>query len=168
MKFYQGQTIVHPHHGPATVTDITTSPVRGVPTTYLRLQVQATDLVIGVPLDRAEDVGLRPLLDDQERAGLLAVLGAPGEVQETAWSRRYKATQDRLRVGDLLVTAGVVRDLTRRLHAQGLSLGERDQLREARGLVVAEASAALGLSREEAEQELDAAIVAGAAAATAG
>lgn len=159
MKFSQGQTVVHPHHGPSTVIEITTRPVRGIPMTYLRLQVQGSALEIGVPLDRADDVGLRPLLDDEQRARLLAVLGGPGEAQEAAWSRRYKATQDRLRVGDLLVTAGVVRDLTRRLHAHGLSLGERDQLREARALIVAEASVALALPHEEAEHRLDEAIL---------
>ena len=159
MEFFPGQTVIHPHHGPSTITDISTRLVRGVPTTYLRLTVQDTNLEIGIPLERADEVGLRALLDPQERADLLAVLAAPSEPQEHGWSRRYKATQDRLRIGDLLVTASVVRDLTRRLHAHGLSLGERDQLRDARGLVTAEASVALGLSHEEAEAQLDAAIL---------
>jgi RNA polymerase-interacting CarD/CdnL/TRCF family regulator len=82
---------------------------------------------------------------------LLAVLRAPTGEQEETWSRSLKANQEKLRIGDLFVTAGVVRDLTRRQEVRGLSLGEKDQLEHARVPILAELTLALSLADEEAE-----------------
>jgi CarD family transcriptional regulator len=45
MHFTQGQTVVHPHHGPATVHSITTRTVRNVESRYVILKIQDRDLV---------------------------------------------------------------------------------------------------------------------------
>jgi CarD family transcriptional regulator len=68
---------------------------------------------------------------------------------------------DQLRTGDLLVTAKVVRDLTRREAAKGVSWGEKDLLKHARQPVVTELALALHLTEEEAESALEEAILHG-------
>lgn len=151
MNFSIGQTIVHPHHGPATITDIFTRSVRGVPTRYLRLEVHRSDLVIGVPFDCADDIGLRDVLGAAELEGLYDVLRAPTSHEEQGWSRRFKGNIDRVRVGELLSMAEVVRDLMRREHEKGVSLGEKHLLKQTARRVAAEICLALRCTDEHAD-----------------
>ncbi len=161
MKFSEGQIVVHPHHGPATVTAILTRYIKEVPARYLQLEVHHTSLVVGVPLAKAEEIGVRALVDAARLAELFDTLCAPTRHEEQGWSRRFKDNHEKLRAGDLLTTAGVVRDLTRRLSAKGLSTGEKDLLKDAKRPVVAEVALALSVSDDEAEHLLAAAILDG-------
>ncbi|WP_127130337.1 CarD family transcriptional regulator [Georgenia sp. SYP-B2076] len=161
MEFVKGQTVVHPHHGPATITDVTTRSIRNVPKRYLTLDVHRTTLTISVPVAGAEEIGLRPVLDTAGLRELFDVLRAPTTHEEQGWSRRLKDNQERLRTGDLLVTSGVVRDMTRRLDERGLSFGEKDLLKEARRHLVAELAVSLGVTDERAGDMVDAAVLRG-------
>lgn len=123
MNLSIGQIIVHPQHGPATITDVFTRTMRGTPTRCLRLEVHRSDLVISMPADAAARIGLREVPDAAELEQLCDVLRAPTSHEEEGWSRRFKNNTERLRVGDLLPLAEVVRDLMRRELARGLSSG---------------------------------------------
>lgn len=159
MRFAEGQTIVHPHHGPATVRAIKTKSLRNAQCSYLLLEVHDTDLTIGVPLDGADTVGLRPVLDADGLEKLFEVLRGPSQPEENQWSRRFKDNQERLRTGDIYVIAGLVRDLSRRLEAKGtMSHAEKEMLRYARKPLVTEIGLAMGIEDEEAEQVLDGAM----------
>ena len=158
MQFTEGQVVVHPHHGPATVTEIMTRKIRGVPTTYISLTVIATGLVSSVPLEKADEVGLREVFSGAQLDSLFEVLRAESGHEEQAWSRRFKENNEKLATGDLYVIAAVVRDLTRRLETKGLSAGEKDMLKNARKPLVAELALALSVTDDEAEAALDKAI----------
>ncbi len=132
MEINVGDIVVHPHHGPATVTEIVNRKMRGVPTTYVCLDVQESNLSVQVPVSSLAEVGIRELADGDELARLVEILRAPTSSQSTNWSRRFKEDMDRARTGDLFIIAALVRDLTRRQHSNGLSLGERDLLNDVR------------------------------------
>ncbi|PFG40978.1 CarD family transcriptional regulator [Georgenia soli] len=161
MQFSEGQIVVHPHHGPCTVAGVTNRTVRGVDTSYLDLAVHAKEMSICVPLHNVAEVGLRPVLDGVGLNELLDLLRAPTGEEEAGWSRRFKNNVEQLRTGDLLSTAKVVRDLTRRQADKGVSWGEKDLLRHARQPVVTELALALSLTEEEAGQALDEVILHG-------
>jgi CarD family transcriptional regulator len=161
MVFSPGQIVVHPHHGPATVTGIATRHIRGVPAKYLTLEIHSTNLVVGVPVAKADEIGIRPVLDTAALKELFDVLRAPSPKEVEGWSRRFKDNHEKLRLGDLCTTAGVVRDLLRRQEMKGISLGEKDLLKEARRPLVAELALALGITEEQAEDALGAAALEG-------
>lgn len=158
MQFEVGKTVVHPQHGPATIVQVFQRTIRDEQQDYIELEVQRSDLKISVPVKLAEEIGIRDPRTVEELGELWEVLAAPTEHEEEQWSRRMKDNQERLRLGDLLSTAGVVRDLTRRSEAKGLSAGEKDMLRSAIQPIVVEVGLTLGISDEEAEQVLDNAI----------
>lgn len=158
MQFSVGQTIVHPHHGPCTVSQVTRRSIKGVDRGYLELQVHRMDLRVSVPIDNADEVGLRSPRAGAELEELWGVLREPTRNEESQWSRRMKGNQEKLRIGDLLATAEVVRDLTRRQEARGLSAGERELLKHAARPLVVELGVSLSLSDEEAAKVLDSAI----------
>ncbi|MGF9663799.1 CarD family transcriptional regulator [Arthrobacter crystallopoietes] len=115
-----------------------------------------TNLTVGVPVDSADAVGLRPVLDTHGLEKLFDELRGPSQVEENQWSRRFKVNQERLRTGDIYVTAGLVRDLSRRLEAKGtMSHAEKEMLRYAKRLLVTEICLAMGIGDDEAEKVLD-------------
>lgn len=158
MQFSVGQTVVHPQHGPSTVTQVVHRSIKGVSTAYVELQVHRTDLRVSVPVDHADEVGLRAPREASELQELWDVLRRPTDHEEEQWSRRMKGNQEKLRIGDFLMTAEVVRDLTRRQELHGISAGERDLLKHARQPLVVELGLSLSLTDEEAEKALDLAI----------
>ena len=76
MQFTEGQLVVHPHHGPCVVTGVVTRTIKGVDRQYVDLRVQRTDLVLSVPAEGVQDVGLRPVFGAAELARLAEVLRA--------------------------------------------------------------------------------------------
>jgi CarD family transcriptional regulator len=155
MNFTEGQTIVHPHHGPAVVRSITRRRVKAVDTDYLMLEIRDSNLTVSVPVDSIDTVGLRAILDAEQLKRLLDVLAAPTGDEEQQWSRRLKANQERLRSGDTYAAAAVVRDLSRRLNRKGLSLAEKDMLKYAKRPLVIEVALAVGVPSDEADAVID-------------
>lgn len=161
MQFTPGTTLVHPQHGPATVVQVIDRSVAGATRTYVQLQVQDTDLRIAIPLDQAEHVGLRPVSGPAQVAALMEALGSEASVEEAMWSRRMKANHERLRTGDLLTVAALVRDIARRDLDHGVSAGEKDLLKQARRPLVTELALALGITEDDADARLEQAVLAG-------
>lgn len=161
MRFSTGQVVVHPHHGPASVAGTFSRTVAGKEVHYVQLTVDHKDLELSVPVAKAKELGIRPPMSTRQVKRMFDRLVAPSGHQETQWSRRVKHNVDRLNSGDALTVAELVRDLTRREADQGLSLGERDLLRDARRPVVDELGIVLGLSEDDTVAVLEAAVLEG-------
>lgn len=161
MIFIEGQTIVHPHHGPARVQSITTRTIRKVESRYLILEIKETNLIVGVPMDQAQSVGLRAVFNQAEVERLFEVFRAPSDPEEEQWARRTKDAQENLRTGDIYAAAAVVRNLIRRRSRSHLSPMEKSMLKEAQKPLVTEIGLSLGISADQAETLLETQVVLG-------
>ena len=148
MKFSKGQILVHPQHGPATVTKVTSRVIQGERREYLTLHVHADDMSVALPVDAVEEVGVRTVMDAARVHEVFEVLADEGEPFDKVWSRRFKHNTERLRSGELVRIAELIRDVTRRDDQVKVSYGEANQLREATELLTAELAIALGLTPE--------------------
>ena len=64
MGYKVGDMVVYPRHGAARVEAITERVVKGVKREYLQLTVLSSDgLVINVPVENAQKVGVRDIVD---------------------------------------------------------------------------------------------------------
>lgn len=120
------------------------------------LEVQASHLMVWVPLDQVDRVGLRPVLDHTGLDTLFSVLRSPADEEDHQWSRRFKDNTEKLATGDPLVIAAVVRNLMLRNNSQGLSQAEREMLRHARQPLLTEISLALKITDQAASDMIDA------------
>jgi CarD family transcriptional regulator len=111
---------------------------------------------VHVPTCRAAGNGLRGLSPPDRARDVFRVLRGPTELpQEKHWNRRQRAVTLRMRTGDLLEMAAVVRDLsTLARHKEELASGEQQLLSHARSLVVCEVAAALSRSVDEIDSDL--------------
>lgn len=155
MKFEVGETVVYPHHGAAKIIDAKTRKVDGKEKLFIKLQVQQGDLVIEVPAENCERVGVRDVIDEDGLQQVFAVLTSPLIDEPSNWSRRYKTNLEKLSSGDVIKVSEVVRDLWRREETKGLSAGEKRMLAKARQILVSELALAEHTTEEEAEAKLD-------------
>jgi CarD family transcriptional regulator len=155
MNFEVGQTVVYPHHGAAEITAVKTRVVKGIERLYLTLNVTQGDLVIEVPAENVDLVGVRDVIGHDGVERVFDVLRAPFTEEPTNWSRRYKANLEKLASGDVIKVSEVVRDLWRRDHDKGLSAGEKHMLAKARQILVSELALAEHTDEAKAETVLD-------------
>jgi len=156
MIFEIGETVVYPHHGAATITAVTTRTIKGEEKKYITLTVHGSDLSIELPIDNAELVGVRDVIDDAGVEAVYVVLRSEAEEEVSNWSRRFKANTEKMGSGDVYRVSEVVRDLWRRDQRAVLSAGEKRMLIKSRQIVVSELTLALASSEEEAIAALDA------------
>jgi CarD family transcriptional regulator len=155
MQFVVGETVVYPHHGAATITEVKKRTVKGVERLYLTLHVSQGDLKIMVPAEEVDNVGVRDVIDQDGLNEVFDVLRAPFIEEPTNWSRRYKANLEKLASGDVLRVSEVVRDLYRRDKDRGLSAGEKRMLAKARQILESELALAEKTDGARAAEILD-------------
>ena len=150
MSFAQGDTVVHPQHGAATVERIVSRNGGAGPEEYIELQALSPHLTILIPARSLDEVGVRNLSTKNEAEATLDILRAPSDIPEE-WSERNAFTIARMKSTDLHERAMVVRDLTRHAQRTGkpLNAGENRALDSCLDMVSRELALALGMSEEE-------------------
>jgi CarD family transcriptional regulator len=156
VSFDVGDRVVYPHHGAAVITKREKRKINGSSTEYLVLVMAHGELTLSVPVDKADEVGMRPPIGKDEVDDLFDLL-AKKDIREPAnWSRRFKNHQEKLKSGDVYQVAEVVRNLALRDQAKGLSAGEKSMFIKARSVLVSELSFALDVDEDEAQQRVEA------------
>jgi CarD family transcriptional regulator len=154
--FRVGDKVVYPHHGAATIEGVQDREVDGNNRKYYVLRLSYGDLTLMVPLDGANEVGLRGVVPKDEVDQVFQVLRSRKQAPSPSnWSRRFKNHVEKLRSGDIYQVAEVVKNLTLRDRDKGLSAGEKRMLAKARQILVSELTFALNSNEDKAEAMLD-------------
>ncbi len=158
MSFQIGDKVVHPMYGAGTLESVVQKKVSGVTREYYIMRLPERSMVVMIPVENSEEIGVRPVVDRERADEVLAAI--PGiQVEMTSnWNHRYRENMERLKSGDLLEVARVVKGLTVRDTARGLSTGERKMLHSARQILISELVLSKSLSYEAVERELDTAL----------
>ena len=139
MAFAVGETVAYPGYGAAVIENLETRQMKGEDKTYLVLRIVAqSNLVVRVPACNLDLVGVRDCVDQAGLQRVIGVLRAQDVEEPMIWSRRYKANGDKVRSGDVIAVAEVVRDLWRRERDGTVSAAERQMLAKARQILVSE------------------------------
>jgi CarD family transcriptional regulator len=155
MSFKPGDRVVYPHHGAAIIERKEKRVAFGEETEYLVLKMAHGDLTLSVPTDKAEEVGMREPISQEDVEDLFELLRKKDVREPSNWSRRFKNHQEKLKSGDVYQVAEVVRNLALREAAKGLSAGEKSMLVRARGVLVSELSFALDVSEDDALERVN-------------
>ncbi len=153
--FEVGDKVVYPHHGAGTVLAREFHEIRGERREYLTIEILQPQMTVMVPCESAETAGLRPVINERAVNEVLAVLVADGSEMPAQWNQRFKRNQEKLRSGDILELAEVVRNLERRAQDARLSPGEMQMLERARRVLVSELMYARNVEEEAANQLID-------------
>ena len=156
MTYDVGDRVVYPHHGAAIIVRREKREIGGEKNEYLVLEMAQGELTLSVPVDNADEVGMRPPIGKDEVEDLFELLAKRDIREPSNWSRRFKNHQEKLKSGDVYQVAEVVRNLSLRDQAKGLSAGEKTMFVKARGVLVSELSFALDVSEDDALNEVEA------------
>ena len=153
-----GDKVVHPMYGGGVVASIVQKTVDGVVRDYYILKLPNRSMVVMVPTDNCEEIGVRRVVDQTQADQVMAAI-PDIQVEMTAnWNHRYRENMERMKSGDLLEVARVIKGLTIRDQKRGLSTGERKMLHSARQILISEIVLAKSSSYESVEKELDTAL----------
>ena len=160
MMLAVGNKVIYPCHGPCVISSIMERVVDDRPMTFYQLLVLDDGRgKLFVPVDKLKTIGIRPLLKKPEISRLLDQLKRPSR----AAVDRKQRVRDNLKLlasGSAFDLAEIVESLTELVETKELSLGERATLERAKRLLVCEISEVTGQTKEEAEEQVDRALIA--------
>ena len=158
MSFQIGDKVAHPMYGAGVLESVVQKKVGGVVQEYYIMKLAKSSMIVMLPTQGSEEIGVRPVVDPDQADRVLAAIPSI-QVEMTAnWNRRYRENMERLKSGDLLEVARVVKGLTLRDAKRSLSTGERKMLHSARQILISELVLSKSLSYETVEAQLDTAL----------
>ncbi|MCX5924751.1 MAG: hypothetical protein NT124_00430 [Candidatus Dependentiae bacterium] len=144
--FLSNEKVVYPGHGVAHINRIIEKKIAGNAVFFFELTFLSKDMIILVPVDNADSVGIRPLSSPECIAGIFALLATPvvpslsNDMSMSNWNKRNKDYQIKLRRGNLSEISVIYRDIKYiGLHKE-LSFGEKMLLGQTEALLVEEIS----------------------------
>jgi CarD family transcriptional regulator len=156
VEFSIGDKAVYPSQGVAEIIGIDKKEIFGKIQRFYVLRALDSGLRILVPVDKAEQVGLRRVADKDEIQEVLEILRDKEiHIDRQTWNRRYRGFMEKIKSGSLFEVAEVFRDLYRLKGLKPLSFGERRMLDTAKGLIVQELSVARASDERNVEQEIE-------------
>lgn len=146
--FKEGDLVVYPSHGAGIITGMEEKTVLGESRRYYTVYISDANLTVSVP-----DTGtaLRRCADAAAASEALEVLGEGVTEMPSNWSHRLKHNQDKIKSGEILQVAEVVRNLNSYGGEHNLSTGERNTLMKARQILVSEIAICRDIEIPEAE-----------------
>lgn len=156
--FRPGDKIAHPMHGAGIVDSIVTKKVNGVKRDYYILKLPVGGMVVMIPTATSDAIGVRAVIDASQADRVINAIPDMEIDCTPGWNQRYRENMVRIKSGDLLEVAQVVKSLTRRDNARGLSTGERKMLHTARQILISELVMSQSSTYEEMEQRVNAAL----------
>jgi CarD family transcriptional regulator len=154
-----GDKVVYPHHGAGTIVKKEKRDVLGEKREYLTIKILHNDMTVNVPSENAEKVGLRKVIGEDMVKVVVKALTGGGTQMPKNWNRRFKHNRDKMKTGDILELAEVVRNLSLRDVEKGLSTGEKQMFVKAKKILASELMYAKDMDEEEAAEWLDGVLV---------
>ncbi len=149
--FNIGDNIVYPMYGAGIITDIVEKDFLGEKRSYYCVSLPYCRMEAQVPVDNCEKLGVREITDKSRIDEVITVLHGETEAMNPNWNKRYRDNTERMRTGDILEVAAVVRNLVRTDRVKPLSTGEKKLLASAKQILASELIYVGGYTMEEAE-----------------
>lgn len=154
-----GDMIAHPMHGAGVIDSIEERKMNGCTRQYYVLKMPTGGMVVMIPTESSEQIGVRPIVDSDEADALLDSISEIDADMTSNWNRRYRENMQRIKSGDLTEVARVVKGLMTRDVEKGLSTGERKMLHSAKQIFISEIVLSKSISYEEVESRINASLV---------
>jgi len=150
-KFILDQRVVYPSQGVGVIKAIEEKPFRDTKIMYYVIYLEVSDMTIMVPVDKAVELGIRPIVKKEEALKALELISEDYEPIPSDWKLRYQLNLDLLKKGSVMDIATIVRSLYHRSKVKELPILERKLYDSALKLLEDEVSCSLRKPKEEVE-----------------
>lgn len=136
--FAIGDKVVYPVHGAGVIQAIEQREILGQQHNYYVLHIPFGDMTLLVPVEMVNKLGMREVIPKDRVEEIFDILRSQPDEFDDNWNRRYRHHMDKIKSGDIVDVAQVVRNLMSRNLIKGLSTGEKKLLDQARQILVSE------------------------------
>ena len=130
-EFKLGEVVVYPKHGVGEIMKIENMEISNIKTTFYVVKMEQSKLVIRVPIDKKDEVGLRKISSKKIIEDVFSTLKLKPKIRRIMWSRRAQEYEAKIFSGDPIKIAEVVRDLFRKTSQSEQSYSERQMFQVA-------------------------------------
>ena len=123
--FKIGEIVVYPKHGVGEISKIENMEIANIKTSFYVVKMEQSKLVIRVPLEKKDEVGLRKVSTKKIIEEVYSTLKLKPKIRRIMWSRRAQEYETKIFSGDPIRIAEVVRDLFRKSSQSEQSYSER-------------------------------------------
>ena len=131
LEYKVGEVVVYPKHGVGEITNIENMEISSIKTKFYVVKMEQSKLIIRVPLDKQNEVGLRKISSKKIIDEVFEILKLKPKIRRIMWSRRAQEYEAKIFSGDPLRIAEVVRDLFRKNSQADQSYSERQMFQVA-------------------------------------
>ena len=131
IEFKNGEVVVYPKHGVGEIIKIESMEIASIKTVFYVVKMEQSKLIIRVPLDKKDQVGLRKISTKKIIEEVLSTLKLKPKIRRIMWSRRAQEYETKIFSGDPVRIAEVVRDLFRKSSQAEQSYSERQMFQVA-------------------------------------
>ncbi len=130
-EFKIGETVVYPKHGVGEIMKIENLQISDIKANFYVVKMEQSKLIIRVPLDKKNEVGLRRISSKKIIEEVYSTLKLKPKIRRIMWSRRAQEYDTKIFSGDPIKIAEVVRDLFRKSSQSEQSYSERQMFQVA-------------------------------------
>jgi CarD family transcriptional regulator len=149
--FHVNQKVVYPSQGTGIIQAVEKKAFKNEEIPYYRIYVEVSDMTIMVPVNKAEELGIRSVVSKDEALKALELIGEDYEPIPSDWKLRYQMNLDLLKKGSVTDIASIVRSLYHRSKVKELPILERKLYDSALKLLEDEVSFSLRKPKDEVE-----------------
>jgi CarD family transcriptional regulator len=150
-NFQVDQKIVYPSQGVGVIKSIEEKLFKDQKILYYVIYLEVSDMTVMVPVDKAEGLGIRPIVARDEALRALELISEDYDPIPSDWKLRYQMNLDLLKKGSVMDIATIVRSLYHRSKVKELPILERKLYDSALKLLEDEVSFSLRKNKEEVE-----------------
>ena len=153
--FKVGDVVVYPAHGVAEIESIEERDISGTKLSFMIMKVLDTQMTVMVPVTNINNVGIRPLIGKAEIDKVYNILKQKDvHIDNQTWNRRYREYMEKIKSGNAMEIAEVLRDLNILKKSKELSFGERKMYDTAKTLLVNEIFISRKLDKTAVEKKI--------------
>lgn len=150
-----GDSVVYPMHGAGIIEGIEQKEILGKQQSYYIMRMPIGDMKVMIPLASAAQIGIRDVIDSAAAERVLSAFRTVETDVIQNWNKRFRDNMEKIKSGNILEVAAVVKSLMMRDRRKGLSTGERKMLSSAKQIMISEIVVATGTHHEDIENRLE-------------
>jgi len=153
--YQDGDFVVYPTHGVGKIIGTEATEIAGIQATLMVIRFEQDRMTLRVPLEKAKTLGLRTLSSRKHMDDAILTLKGKAKVKRAMWSRRAQEYEAKIKSGDPVNIAEVVRDLRKRDPQAEQSYSERQMYQAALERLAREFAAIEDIDQETAAVRLE-------------
>jgi CarD family transcriptional regulator len=155
LGFRNSDFVVYPAHGVGQVTAVEVQTIAGISLEFLVIYFAKSKMKARVPTQKAASIGVRKLSSPAAIVQARQTLGQSARRPRTNWARLTKEYEAKVKSGEIIALAEVIRDLHRRNTTSEQSYSERQIYMAALDRLSAEVALVECITEEQATSALE-------------